>query len=69
VRSHNLSIAQLDQVSQALIVSRLRHALRAWSGLLTTKLISTPCLKNWTTDTLLACVQTKRHQVENLLQF
>jgi len=38
-RCQCLSTAQLDQVSQVLTVSRLRHALPAWSGFLTANLI------------------------------
>jgi len=34
LRSQGLSTAQLDQVSQALVVSRLRYAFPAWSRFL-----------------------------------
>jgi len=40
LRCQCLSTAQLDQVSQAFTVSRLRHALPAWSGFLTANLIN-----------------------------
>jgi len=40
LRSQGLSTAQLDQVSQAIIVSRLRYALAVWSGFLTAHLIN-----------------------------
>ena len=40
LRSQGLSTVQLDQVSQAIIVSRLRYALPAWSGFLTVDLIN-----------------------------
>jgi len=40
LRSQGLSTAQLDQVSQAIIVSRLRYALPVWSGFLTADLIN-----------------------------
>ena len=38
--SQGLSTAQLDQVSQAIIVSRLRYALPVWSGFLSADLIN-----------------------------
>ena len=40
LRSQGLSTAQLDQVSQAIIVSRLRYALPVWSVFLTADLIN-----------------------------
>jgi len=40
LRSQGFSPAQLDQVSQALIVSRLRYALPVWSGFLSADLIN-----------------------------
>jgi len=40
LRSQGLSTAQLDQVSQAIIVSRLRYALPVWSGFLSADLIN-----------------------------
>jgi len=40
LHSQVLSTVQLDQVSQAIIVSRLQYALPAWSGFLTVNLIS-----------------------------
>jgi len=40
LRSQGLSTVQLDQVSQATIVSWLRYALPAWSGFLTVDLIN-----------------------------
>jgi len=39
-RLTGLSTAELDQVSQAIIVSRLRYALPVWSGFLTAGLMS-----------------------------
>jgi len=38
--SQGLSTAQLDQVSQVIIVSRLRYALSVWSGFLSADLIN-----------------------------
>ena len=40
LRSQGLSTVQLDQVSQAIIVSRLRYALPAWLGFLTVDVIN-----------------------------
>jgi len=40
LRSQGLSTAQFDQVSQAIIVSRLRYALPVWSGFLSADLIN-----------------------------
>jgi len=40
LRCQGLSTAQLDQISQAFIVSRLTYALPAWAGFLAANLIT-----------------------------
>ena len=40
LRSQGMSAVQLEQIVQAIIVSRIRYALPAWSGFLTVELMN-----------------------------